>query len=696
MPVTDGGQVALGSHAHRRDIEGLRAIAVVLVLLYHLGVSGFAGGYVGVDVFFVVSGYLITNSLLSDARRESGLKLRNFYARRIRRLLPISGVVLISTAIASAFILEPGRIRDAGVDAISSGLFSSNWVFAGRATDYLQASLPPSPLQHYWSLSLEEQFYVVWPILLVFGLAIDRRLKRRLIVPITIVVIVIASFITSVVTTPDHTTWAYFGLHTRAWELGIGALIAVFLANGFVMNTKLAALLGAVALAVIGFSGSTFEPPINFPGWIAALPVLATAWLVIVGFTQRNVVSRFLGNPVFHFIGARSYSLYLWHWPVIILYEARIETSLNGWDRLIIVGITAVLTELGFRLVENPIRFNATLVRSALRTYGVGIASVALVVGCGAVVANYERDVSSGFDAEVIDVESEKTLEDRIEALRVAVRESTLPRPLPDNLTPSLSEVGSGWFSAELGDCFVKAPSIYVPLCEYGDPNGAVTVALFGDSHLAQWFDVLNEFAKENSIKLRSYMHAGCSLAGIVTFNGLAMQVEDWCPVWRDAVLDDLKLQPHDYVLMTNGFQLVDAETREVIAVDKWATGMAETIAAVTETGAVPIYFGDNPRPLPKLFQCLVNNVSDVSACYSSRPESTRSDFNIAGRQIVEGAGGLYIDLADYACSGNVCPAVIGNVLLYRDWSHLTGAGTELLAPVVTGILKEFIDQSRG
>ena len=167
--MTDGGQVALGSHAHRRDIEGLRAIAVVLVLLYHLGVSGFAGGYVGVDVFFVVSGYLITNSLLSDSRRESGLKLRNFYARRIRRLLPISGVVLISTAIASAFILEPGRIRDVGVDAISSGLFSSNWVFAGRATDYLQASLPPSPLQHYWSLSLEEQFYVVWPILLVLG-----------------------------------------------------------------------------------------------------------------------------------------------------------------------------------------------------------------------------------------------------------------------------------------------------------------------------------------------------------------------------------------------------------------------------------------------------------------------------------------------------------------------------------------------
>ena len=225
--MSTGGNTTQVNHGHRRDIEGLRAIAVGLVVLYHLGVPGFDGGYIGVDVFFVVSGYLITNSLLGEAGKESGLRLRNFYARRIRRLLPISAVVLVATAVASALILEPGRIHNVGIDAIASGLFSSNWIFAGRATEYLQASLPPSPLQHYWSLSLEEQFYLVWPVLLVFGLAVDRRLKRRIVVPASIGLIMLVSFVLSGLTTENHPTGAYFGLHTRAWELGLGALVAV-------------------------------------------------------------------------------------------------------------------------------------------------------------------------------------------------------------------------------------------------------------------------------------------------------------------------------------------------------------------------------------------------------------------------------------------------------------------------------------
>ena len=692
--ITGEGKVG-GATGHRRDIEGLRAIAVTLVVLFHLGVPGFDGGYVGVDVFFVVSGFLITSTLLSDTERNGRLSLTNFYARRARRLLPISAVVLVATAIASAIILEPGRMHDVGVDTVAAGLFSSNWVFAGRATDYLASAGAPSPMQHYWSLSLEEQFYVVWPVLLMIGSLVDRRMRKKITVPAMITVITVASFVVSVMLTADNPGYSYFGLHTRAWELGLGALIAVFAGRTDYSKVKFATPVGAISVTAIIFAGVSYGAPIDFPGWVAAIPVVATGALIVTGNREGNRVARALGNRVFHFIGARSYSLYLWHWPVIILMEAKVVDVLSGPQQVLAMAITFVLAEAGFRLVENPVRYSKTLTKSRLRTLAVGGLAMAVVASSGVVLANYEKRVTSGYVAEDTSIYAgTKTLDEKVAVLRSEVRSATLPMPLPDNLEPNLYDVAVGGFSTELGECFQDVHTSLVHLCQFGDPEGDRTLAMFGDSHLAQWFGALNGFAKEHHYKLRVYMHPGCSITGIETMNIFSLASEPWCPPWRDASLVDMAKRGIDYVIMTNNFFLFSAKTRKEITADHWAQGMQETVSKLTAFGALPIYLGDNPKPPPDLLQCLVHDLSDVSKCFARRSESTRSDFGIAGRQLIEAAGGLYIDLADLMCSAAVCPAVVGNKLLYRDWSHLTKEATELMMPVVGGMIQDYIDKT--
>ena len=690
-----GEEKVVGATGHRRDIEGLRAIAVTLVVLFHLGVPGFDGGYVGVDVFFVVSGFLITSTLLSDTEQNGRLSLTNFYARRARRLLPISAVVLLATAVASAIILEPGRIHDVGIDTVAAGLFSSNWVFAGRATDYLASAGAPSPLQHYWSLSLEEQFYVVWPVLLMIGSLVDRRLLKKITVPAMISMITVASFVVSVMLTAENPGYSYFGLHTRAWELGLGALIAVFARHLDYSRVRFATPIAAVSVAAIIFAGVSYGAPIDFPGWVAAVPVVATGALIVTGNRERNLVARALGNRVFHFIGARSYSLYLWHWPVIILMEAKVADVLSGPQQILAMVITFVLAEVGFRLVENPVRYSKGLTKSRLRTLAVGGLAIAIVASGGIVLANYEKKVTSGYVAEDTSIYAgTNTLEEKVTALRTAVRAATLPTPLPDNLQPNLYDVTVGGFDTALGSCFSEAHTSLIQQCVYGDPEGTTTMALFGDSHLAQWFTAIDDFAQANHIKLQVYMHPGCSIAGITTMNPFSFATETWCPAWHAAALADMAKRDIDYVLMSNNFYLKSAKSHEEIRSHEWSKGMSETVASVVDLGALPIYLGDNPRPPDKLLQCLTGHVDDVSGCFAKRSESTRSDFSIAGRQLIESAGGLYVDVADLMCSEATCPGVVGNILLYRDWSHLTKEGTELMMPVVGGMIQEYIDKT--
>ncbi len=334
---------------HRRDIEGLRALAVIAVIAYHAGVPLTGGGFVGVDVFLVISGFLITSLLLTEWDGSGRISLTRFYARRARRLLPISAAVLAATGLASVIWLEPTRLDELGVDILAASGFAVNLVLAGRGTDYLAAELAPSAIQHYWSLAVEEQFYVLWPALILIALRLGRRTAVGAVVALTA-----ASALASALLTGPHPTWSYFGLHTRAWELGLGALLAVTLTATRRAPENLRAGLGWIGLVAIGIAIATFDRVEHFPGTWAALPVIGAALVLISGDDNPRGVARLLRLSPLQWAGSRSYSLYLWHWPALVIGAAAIGREPGPLATVALVATSIALAEIGFRLIENP------------------------------------------------------------------------------------------------------------------------------------------------------------------------------------------------------------------------------------------------------------------------------------------------------------------------------------------------------
>jgi peptidoglycan/LPS O-acetylase OafA/YrhL len=347
-----------GGLRFRPDIEGLRAIAVALVLLFHGYGSPVTGGFVGVDVFFVISGFLITSLLLGEQLKNGRISISGFYARRVRRILPASAVVVVLTVIATYYLLGFISGNDVAIDAKWTAAFSANIHFALVQTDYFGSQMPPSPLQHMWSLGVEEQFYVVWPGLFLLLVLVVRGARHRNALAAALLLIIGASFWWSVVQTVSNPTWAYFSPLTRAWELALGALVAVLAPTIGRLNagwpSQLIALCGLIG---IGLSAFLLNPSVPYPGSAVALPVVSTALVIAAGCANaRTVVGRTLSVRPMQWVGARSYSLYLWHWPLLIIAARYAGDDLTRWQTTGLLLAAVIASALTYRLVENPVR----------------------------------------------------------------------------------------------------------------------------------------------------------------------------------------------------------------------------------------------------------------------------------------------------------------------------------------------------
>lgn len=339
-------------HQSRRDVQGLRALAVVLVIVNHL--TGFpGGGFIGVDVFFVLSGFLITGLLVRERERTGKISLPKFYLRRFRRILPAALLVVAVTAATSWFVFSRGRAELTGIDALWTVIFGANWRFAATGTDYLQATGPISPLQHYWSLAVEEQFYLVWPLLLVAIVALAHRKFRRT-AGTAIAIIGALSFGWAILETATEPTWAYFSTFSRVWELAAGALLAIGAHRLPDLSDRLRALLAWAGLGAIGASAILIDADTPFPGPFALAPVLGTCAVLLAGVGSESRTLTPLTNRVATYVGDISYSLYLWHFPVIVFAESVIESPVLQ----ILVALVAMisLSTLSYHFVENPIR----------------------------------------------------------------------------------------------------------------------------------------------------------------------------------------------------------------------------------------------------------------------------------------------------------------------------------------------------
>lgn len=649
----------------RVDIQGIRAIAVLMVVLFHGGVGALAGGYVGVDVFFVVSGFLITSHLLREIVTTGRLRLAAFYARRARRILPASFVVLGLSAVAAAVLIPPLRFRGEVPRLVAAALFAPNLQLAREGVDYL-GNHTASVVQHYWSLGVEEQFYLVWPVLLLAIFVLLRRRRRAVLVATA--VLVVASFGTSVWLTARSQPWAFFSPWTRAWEFGLGAVVGLGLAQPWRRGSGriTGPVLAWLGVAMVLVSGFVVKQSDAFPGWAAAVPTLGTALAIIGGarpsrWSPESLLLRW--SPV-QLVGRVSYSLYLVHWPLLVIASARFgsDEPLPSWVPLGLTALSFPLAWLSYRYIETPFRTRRTFTSRRPRTaLSVALAASALLVavalGAGAVVAQRIPRAAAPVTA--------------LEGTDL-VPGPTGAATVPTDLTPALATSGGDVPEIYATGCHRSLTSTDTSGCWFG-PVEAPTFVLFGDSHAAQWYPALKVLADAGEIRLGVFTHSGCAAA----YAGTERAQSTECRAWRDGAIGVIRAAHPRAVLLGsfgNAFERdVDKMSRSV----DWAQAQERTVRGLREPGTTVSVLADTPRPGEPPADCLSSHLNKAHDCDLRRAHALDS-------AIAEADGSLgvpVVNLDAYLCNADTCPAVIGNVLVYRDGSHLTATMAARLAP---------------
>ena len=689
-PPTDGRA------PFRPDIEGLRAIAVLLVLAYHARIPGFTGGYIGVDVFYVVSGFLITGLIIRELQATGRVDLPTFYTRRARRLLPAALVVIALTVIASAIVLPPLRVPDVAGDGAAAALYVSNIRFAAQATDYLQAELDPSPLLHFWSLGVEEQFYLFWPALLF--LASRRRFDPRRL-GLVVAVVAIASFGLGLAWTSTDAPLAFFLLPARAWELAVGAGLALGVAHLARLPTTVATIAVGLGVALIGIGGVMFDTATPFPGTAAVLPVAGAALVIAGGLPQPlNPLSCLVAIAPMRWIGGISYSLYLWHWPLLVLPAAAVGSALPGPVRLGLVGVTFVLAEASRRFIEDPIRHGrAARIRPSRSLAAAGVASLVvagvslsagMIAGPRPALAAPVRDVTLDLPSPrpTVTASAEPGSSQGSPSPAPAPTMAQTPSgPVPDDLVPSLATVREDIPVIYADGCHAEWRETTPRDCVYGDASAGTTVVLIGDSHAAHWFPTFQRLADERDWRLVSLTKSACPVADLPVYNtGLKREYVE-CDQWRAAVIDRIAKERPSMVVIsdsrTGQFWVDGAAVPAGEREDLWAAGLERSIREIEPLTDDVVVIGDTPRPGSDVPVCLSDNLDDALACATPVEKAVGAKRMATERAVAADTGAAFLDPTSWVCPTSPCPAVIGNVLVYRDGSHMTTPFARALAP---------------
>ncbi|MDI6101406.1 acyltransferase family protein, partial [Actinoplanes sp. NEAU-A12] len=676
----------------RPDIEGMRAIAVTLVVLSHAGLTGIAGGYIGVDVFFVISGFLITTLLLKELDTTGRIHLTTFYARRATRLLPASTLVLVTTITAAWLWMPATRFTTISLDAIHATFYGINWRLANEGVQYLNADTPPSPLQHFWSLAVEEQFYLAWPLLLL-TLALTTG-KRRTPIIITLTTITTASLTISILQTATSAPWAYFGTHTRTWELATGALIAVAATPLTKLPHPLAATLTWTGLAAILTAALLYTEHTPFPGTAALLPVLGTAALIAGGTPKpRHGATILLKTLPFQQIGRYSYSWYLWHWPVLTITPHILDIEPTIPLNLGLATGSLLLAIATYHLIENPTRNHQWVKTKARRGLATGLALSCLAALTAQTGAIKPPQLAKGHPA--IDTATAVATANNPETeLQRIINTSTNTAKLPANVTPKVQRARNDVPKYYATKCHLDFEDVTAPGdCLFGDPNGKETVYLFGDSHAAHWFPAMDAIAKARGWRLMVRTKSACQAPLVRTFLVAFKRPYDECGEWRDGVLAEIKqTRPRLVVLASNGNNnggLLDTagnridEGTEQERDNLWAAGWVATFRALKSPKTNLVMIEDTPWPGRDTPDCLATHSNRVSRCARPADES----FAFPPRQALvsqqaRAQGVTVIETRPWFCA-DVCPSMVGNVMTWRDNSHITTKYSAMLAPVL-------------
>jgi peptidoglycan/LPS O-acetylase OafA/YrhL len=714
--------VTAGEHAMgpgwSPDLEGLRGIAILLVVLFHARLLGVIGGFIGVDVFFVLSGFLITGLLIREADASGTVNLAAFYARRARRILPAGLVVLGVTLAASVLIVSPLDLPDVSGDAAAAAASIGNIRFAITASDYFSVDRLPSPFLHYWSLGVEEQFYLLWPGLLILGLRLTRLGSRRTVVAI-LVPLLAASFVASDLITTVSQPVAFYLLPTRAWELALGGLLAALAPLLARLPRKVLRAGGWTGMLAIVGAATLLDPSIPYPGVAAIVPSLGAAAVVTSSMAPAGGPILLRWRPI-RFLGLISFSLYLVHWPVFILARNLSDTGadLSLPASVALLGLSIVLAWFSFRFVEEPFhRGRWTVSLAPSRVLVLAGASIAFVFAASnwsafqatQALGTLARSASSGMvasgQARVGDAmplpfpslvarstEGASPIPAVGHAPGGAPSNTPVPAvtppepliatavgPLPRNVQPPLGAARNDWELIHPDGCTLGNLQTQIVNCMFGDPNGSRTVALVGDSHAAQWFPALDLLATERHWRLIPLTKLSCRFLDLPMYSLILNRRYNECDTWKTLVLERLKeLKPDlTIVVAAHGMTPIDpADASPVVQ----GQAMARYLVQVPGQVAVIV---DTPGSLYDVPDCLSRHLDDVSRCSMPRSLAASAHHDLLEETATRLSGATLVDMTDALCNDAVCPPVIDGMIVYRDNWHLTATYSASLAGVL-------------
>ncbi len=654
-----------------------------MVVAFHVGIPGFSGGFVGVDVFFAISGYLITGLLTQELAASGTIAFPAFIARRVRRLLPAAAVVLCVTLAVSALAYPPLQLIRTALAARAAAAYAANIHFLRLASDYFSGDVRLNPTLHTWSLGVEEQFYLVWP-LFVFAVARTKRgtlgfARRRLAWGLT--ALGMASFLGATWYVSRQPLAAFYAMPLRAWEFACGGLASLVVFQRDEDRSARATRIASSAIGWLGFAlivaaGVFFTSTTVFPGAAALVPVVGTSMLLIAGadprLARRGTISAGLSAPPLRWIGRRSYSWYLWHWPALVLGVA-LFPSAGAATRIGLALFALLLADLTYRFVETPTRLPSGVLQSARvswRTIGVGAAATAGLLVSIEVELHVANDASHGHLQRAITTAAE----DRGVVYR-------------DGCVNSLTDER-------------------VHVCRYGSPSAGTTIAVFGDSHAMQWLPALETVARTRGWAVLVVAKTRCATAEVPVYAPLSGRESEPCARWRRAAIDTLRARHPSVVVLSNAmvyirWPMLPAEVPAVSAAT-WESGMRTTLESFRAARVPTLVIQDTPQLESTVLTCLARAgwvARQRGACGVVR--SSAVSVEVAGVEArVVGAvpGSRLIDFTDVLCLPDACSPMVRGMVAYQDGEHLTATMTQSLAPMFVPALDSAVAErlSRG
>jgi peptidoglycan/LPS O-acetylase OafA/YrhL len=652
-----------------------------MVLIYHLYPSLLPGGFVGVDVFFVISGFLITGHLWRGYQRDGQVRLLDFWGRRARRLVPSAALVLVVTWVVSRIVLPPGRLADTAEQIRASALYFQNWQLAHDAVNYLTSGDAATPVQHFWSLSVEEQFYLIWPLLFVLAALAGRRQgtarSGRIVLAGLVVTLVAASLAYSVYETRVDRAAAYFVTTTRIWELGAGGILALLPRSTSVDRVlRGQGWLGWAGLASVLASAFALRGTSEFPGALALLPVSGA--VMLIADQGRHGPARLMSARPMVFLGGISYSLYLWHWPMISLWTAESGKSPDAVSGPVLIVASLAAAWWTKTYVEDPIRRSPKLTGHSwwsLSTALTAALPVALVSVYLAGVPGWDGKLGPGYPG----------------AAALAGTAVSVPAkpvlPPPDDALAAIPEY---WQQGCLDGEYAIAPKV----CVYGDTtHPTITVALVGDSIAGNWFPALDELALRYHWRLVTDLHSTCPwTATWVTDPNTPVPGVRYtaCHEWDTRVQHDLLTSIRPNVVITSDFTQVGSMTHPQYGPAAYAdiaAGMAQYWKQLQDHGISVIPIQETPEMNFTPPDCVSEYGAASPACDRPATEAIPQDPpTVQATRLMAGKVKV-IDMNQFICQPSICSSVVGNVLVYFDAHHLTSSYVSTITPYLAARL---------